>query len=267
VLDLVVGVIGVLALGAAYGSGFGVVDTSGTSTASPLSGGAALAALVALAVVAIGVLALLIYSYSKWRDGANDLKRAAGEFGARTAAVAIGVREDLGRATKMFVLAFVSSIVGAIAVVAVVLGAVFSSLSNLNNTTKVPTTTDHSTTLSSAVQAEVRIVVVLIVIVTTVLSILLYAYATRSHVNTIAPFASAETLARAVSGRSFAILGAILVFADVAEFFVPYGAFLGLASTAFLVYGYYQIRGAFDEVLSKPLAPNLSARPVDHLLF
>ena len=40
VLDLVVGFVGLLALGAAYGSGFGLVDTSGTlTTTPPLSGG------------------------------------------------------------------------------------------------------------------------------------------------------------------------------------------------------------------------------------
>ena len=136
----------------------------------------------------------------------------------------------------------------------VLVGALFSTLSKLNNTTTTATTT---TTLSSGARAEELVIIVIILVVTTVLGFLLYAYATRSHVNTIAPFASAPTLARAVSGRRFVLFGAIVVAADLAELVVPYGGLVGLVPTILFVYGYREIRAAFDEV-SRPaqIAPH-----------
>jgi hypothetical protein len=261
-LQVVFGVIGVLVLGLVLGESTpSLSGTTGSASTSP--SGTYLAVSGVLGVCGVAVLVLLLYSYAKWRDGASDLKRWAGEFGPAAAGTADGVREDVGRATTTFIVGFVIEIAIVLALAAVYVGAALGSMGTNNSTTRSPA----PVTLTSGETLEAGAILVAAIVVAALVQFVLYAFATRSHVNTIAPYAPAAVTARAVSGRSYVLVGALLAIAGVAGFLIPYGSLAAVAPLALVAYGYYEIRGAFNDLLERPIEPNPAARSLDRFLF
>jgi hypothetical protein len=265
VLELVLGALSGALTGISIGGGAGTLANVGTSSAghSVLSGGAAATYSSVAGIGALAVLILVIYSWVKWREGATNLERSAGEFGPEPASIARRARGDVTSATYVFIVTLVAAIVVAGVIAAIVFASVLSN--RYPNGTLKP---NAPSSLSGGDLAAIQSTAVVLAIVATLLSILLYAFATRSHVDTIAPYAPADVRAKADLGRSHVLLGAALGFVNLVGLFVPYAGVVAVVPAAFLVYGYREIMGAFDQVLRAPtVQPVPGARRVERFLF
>jgi hypothetical protein len=260
VLSLLASLIASAALGEWYGGGLGVLSNAAASTSHPLvTGGAALLLGALVIVLLLAVLILTIVSWLRWRQGGDQLVAASAEFGPQAMQIAQHSRADVSRTTYMFVVIIVVAIGIAAAAVGVVLANVALPTANPNGTL-----TTHP--IPAGVENQILGVVAVGAVLVAVFELLLYAFATRALVDAIAPYAPAPARARADSGRRYVMIGVLLSFAGAAAAFVPFVSLIGIVTSLLYVYGYLEMRGGFDAVLSQPIHFDPQAKPTDHFL-
>ncbi len=263
-LSLLASLVAAGALGEWFGGGFGYLTGTGagsveTPNVSPI---AVIALALLIGVFALIALILIILAWTRWRRGGDHLAGAASEYGPEAAAVAWRVRQDISRTTYVFIAALVVALVLGAIIAAVDLAGTLSTQPNLNNSTF-----SISTSLSASTLAELRVLVAVSVLISTSLQWLLYAFATRGHVDTIAPYAAPETMARAGRGRRWVILGVLVSFVGIGYPFVPYLALASVLSAGIIFYGFREILRSVETVHRDPLAVHPVGRPIENLMF
>jgi hypothetical protein len=212
----------------------------------------------------LGILALILIlvAWMRWRSGAENLRvwgLALGpEFAERTARA----RADVSSTTYLWLVELFVGIIVAVAIAAVVLSSVVSQLPK--NGTAVPTTINLFTPGSIA---EIDAILVISVVLETLLNFASYAFATRSLLNTIAPYAGSAVWASALQGRTFALVGALLGFVALVALVVPGTGILAAVPIGLVVFGYYRIREAFRAARPAFGVPDPRAPRVDRLFF
>jgi hypothetical protein len=260
VLSLLASLIASAALGEWFSGGLGVLSNAAASTSHPLLRGETAALLgVPVVLLVVIVLVLIILSWTRWRRGGDQLIAASAEFGPQAMQAAQHSRADVSRTTYMFVAILVVVIGIAAASVAVVLTSVAFPTPNPNGT--IP-----SHPIPAGVENEILVVAAVGAVVAAVLELLLYAFATRAIVDAIAPYAPAPVRTQADNGRRYVMIGVVLSFAGFAAAYVPYVSLIGIVIALLNVYGYLEMRGAFDAVLTQPIRFDPQAKPTDHFL-
>ena len=241
ILSVISGVAASVALGVGFGGGLGLLASSEASSYSvaALSGPGATAIADLGSVIGLVVLLLTLYAWYKWREASDDLERRSREFGPGPANAAHRARQDITWSTYVFIVNLVVVLGVAIAITLIVIATTIGPL--LNNTTTV----HPPVALSGAAIAQLRGMAIGIVVI-----------------ETIGPYAPPSVLAGARVGRKYALVGAALSALGIVSFFVPYTAILAVIPTILLVYGYYEIRRAFDAVLSAPIAVVAEPPPI-----
>jgi hypothetical protein len=253
-LLLVLGLVSAVASGAST-LGSAAFGTSGAgSSSSTLQEAGSIAGPIEAVLVLI-TLVLVIYAFVHWRKGANELKRWAGEYGSEPGRLAVGAREDISRATRTFIVGIVLAFILGIAALVVLLSSFsFSSTLGQNNTT----TSFH---VSSGARVGFEGVLVVLVVVEIAISYLVYAFATRSLVNSVAAFTSTPLRDRLVQGRRWGLIGGALTLLGVLGEVVPYGSLVAVVPALLIIYGYHEILEVYNEVLNRELSVDPTAVP------
>jgi hypothetical protein len=262
ILQLVATAVSGALLGFSAGGGEVVAGFDSSATPSPAVSGAIQTAVSGVTgLLGLVALIVIIFSWIRWREGAETLKTWAGEFGPGPAGIARRVRSDVTATAVTWIVLFVASIAAVVAIAAVVISSVFSSV---NSTAGSSSTSDA---LTPALQGELVAILFVLVVLATGLTLLMYAFATRSHLDALASYATPLERLRAANARRIILLGAALGFLSLIGLFFSYTGILAAVPAALLVYGYVELTGTYDSVLARPVQPDPMARPAERLLF
>jgi hypothetical protein len=262
-LQLATAGIGGLVLGF---SGSGVIPgtTFGGSSALPtlVSASEVSAASTLLGLLGILSLILILVSWMRWRSGAENLRVWGPALGPEFAERTARARADVSSTTSLWIVELVLGIIVALAIAALVFGSVVSQLPK--NGTTVPTAADLFT---PGTIAAIDVALAVSTILATGLNLLLYAFATRSLLNTIAPYAGPAHWASALQGRRIVLVGALLGVVAVVGLLVPGTGVVAVVPGGLVAFGYYRIRAAYRSDRSSLPVPDPRTPRIDRLAF
>lgn len=210
------------------------------------SGAVGLGLLSGLAVFVAFIL--IIIAWLRWRDGIRPLPQAAMASGQLYALAAQEAVKNYSRTFWMFILQILSAIGFAIVLVAVIIGSVAGCIGQNSTTNSSGCATHVTGIIGNIVGVTVGYAVVVFV-----LTLLMYYFATTSLVGALRAIASPAEQTRLDRGRLFAILGVVLSPLGLLNLAlvdgninVPAIAFVGLISPLLLLYGFYELHGAYS---------------------
>jgi hypothetical protein len=219
-------------------------------------GASALAGLFGL----IGLILTLI-AWIDWREWTGRLVLYGAEFGEAYRQRAAAARSDTSRTAGVWIASLVLGVGIGVTVAVIAVQSVGSQIS-MNRTGHLPASPGIAPGLAPGIDA----LVVAGALVGTALGVALYAFATRSLLEAVAPFASPGARFRLDSGRRTVLVGAALAPLGLVGLFVPYTGLLAAVPAAVLVLGYTEILRAYREVAAAPLRYDASATGVERVL-
>jgi hypothetical protein len=194
-------------------------------------------------------LILTIVAWVTWRRGVQSLAPAAGEYAPQQVPAARQAEKDYDYTVYTFIAALVFGIAVAVLLVLLILSAVTSNINSGQSS---------STAVANALAASFGVLVV-VGIVSVVLTVLLYHFATRSLVGSIAAIAAPATKARLQRARSIILVGAVLGILAEGALVTRYLYPLALLGPLTLLIGFFLMRAAYSEWLAAPSPPTGSA--------
>jgi hypothetical protein len=253
--------------GAAF-VGYVVGGVFSGSTANAPTAGAAVASGVSTALGLVGLLTLIftIVSWLKWRSGIRPLPESAMEFGPAYWTAAESAKKDYGRTVWAFLSVFLASLIFIIAIVAYAVSQVINACGGLgaNNTGCVSSSANVAGGVLGATLAFGLVVALL--------EFLMYYFSSRSLVDAIRLISGPAEQQRLDRGRLWMVVGAAITPVGLVNAalileghaFEPL-AFVGILSPLLLLYGLYEIHGAYSAWLERrsppPTGPPASGPP------
>jgi len=210
----------------------------------------------ALGLVGFLTLIFTIVSWVKWRSGIRPLPDSAAAYGPAYWNAAESAKKDYGRTVWSFLSIFIATIIFVIATVVYAVSQVLSHCPGLtaNNTTCLSNTGVLVGGILGATLAFGLVVALL--------QFLMYFFSSRSLVDAVRPLSGPEEQKHLDRGRLAMVVGAALTPVGLVNAgLILYGhpfeplAFVGILTPLLLLYGMYEIHGAYSRWLERPSLP------------
>jgi hypothetical protein len=203
-------------------------------------------------LIAIVVFILTIVAWVNWRRGVHELGAASGEYGPRHVGAVRRAEEDY----RYTVYTYIATFVFGIAVVGIILALVFGTIVQDVNSGE-----SSATAVANVIGGLVGLLLV-VGVIGVALTVLLYHFATRSQIGSLAAIASPETVAGLRQARTLILVGAALQIAGAGALSDRLLYPLALVSPLVLVVGVLRMRSAYSEWLRNPPPPTGAPAPV-----